>query len=559
MINSPNKSFLELIGRYLDNDLTESDASILADRLETDDKTVDLLLECLLADSLLSSMFQVERNHFFPDLIPDPCIIEDNWNDRDPNVNTTMFATDPIDLNNKSGSFYRLDPVSGQRIGSGFSIRSILGIRLIIGGLSLCLLFGILFSLLRSKSIDPLPFDHGYRSVARIGGAIDPVWKQEVKQYKPGQGTGTSKIHLENGLVKLDFDNGAKIILDGPGELTINGTGNVHCDHGDLSIHVPSSAIGFEVVSPFGTFIDRGTDFALSIQKDRAEIQMIKGKVDLMDNGSIRASLKEGDQLSIDAGRNISIRPSKAIFISEADYRKREIAFLQKEEEKVRKADLVLDSGKDLLVRFDFNDLENDRIPNRSSRGKDRTAFAENLGAQSDKGSFPNRNALRISSVSRRVRFNLDGQYRSMTISANVRIDQLRHEGNIFFISDQFQKEDGAFLWQITREGRLQFQITQKNSKQKRYFETPIVFTPDLLKTWTQFTLVIDGQTGTISNYIDGNCVSSEKWIDPIPLVVGTGYIGNAALNMKGKNNRYLDGLFQNFSIHDTVLPPEIH
>ena len=84
---------------------------------------------------------------------------------------------------------------------------------------------------------------------------------------------------LDEGIVKLKYDDGVELILEGPAEFAIENKG-ISLVKGHLFAHVPSSGVGFTVDTANIRFIDLGTDFGVYADSDElAELHVLKGEV----------------------------------------------------------------------------------------------------------------------------------------------------------------------------------------------------------------------------------------------------------------------------------------
>ncbi|HDS85553.1 MAG TPA: hypothetical protein ENN97_10215 [Phycisphaerales bacterium] len=75
-------------------------------------------------------------------------------------------------------------------------------------------------------------------------------------------------ITLLSGYAKLQFDNGAEVILEGPVEFQLVSAEQMRVSHGKLTAVVPPPASGFRVDAPAMSVIDLGTEFSVGIDRD---------------------------------------------------------------------------------------------------------------------------------------------------------------------------------------------------------------------------------------------------------------------------------------------------
>jgi hypothetical protein len=102
------------------------------------------------------------------------------------------------------------------------------------------------------------------------------------KDQKPGRDMRPGKtLRLERGLAEIEFDRGARVILQGPAGLDLVSGSSARLLYGTLTARVPAHARGFTVLSPSGRVVDLGTEFGLSVDRGGAtSIRVFKGEVE---------------------------------------------------------------------------------------------------------------------------------------------------------------------------------------------------------------------------------------------------------------------------------------
>lgn len=113
--------------------------------------------------------------------------------------------------------------------------------------------------------------------VAKVIESYQAQWKSETPILLHAK-----EYQLESGLAKIEFKNGAKIILEGPSEIRLESANGVHLSYGRLVAYVSSQALGFTVKTDQAEYIDLGTKFAIQANKDgSSECHVFEGKVQL--------------------------------------------------------------------------------------------------------------------------------------------------------------------------------------------------------------------------------------------------------------------------------------
>jgi hypothetical protein len=94
-----------------------------------------------------------------------------------------------------------------------------------------------------------------------------------------GQGT----LRLAEGLATLQFDSGAKVVLEAPATLVLMDAMNCELTQGTAVSDIPESAQGFRIKTPSADVVDYGTRFAVSVFADTGEThtQVMEGHVEV--------------------------------------------------------------------------------------------------------------------------------------------------------------------------------------------------------------------------------------------------------------------------------------
>jgi hypothetical protein len=101
-------------------------------------------------------------------------------------------------------------------------------------------------------------------NVAWLINAQDCRWTG--KDQTPGRDMRSGKvIRLEQGLAEIEFDRGARVILQGPSGVELVSATTARLLYGTITARVPAQARGFTVLSPSGKVVDLGTEFGLSV------------------------------------------------------------------------------------------------------------------------------------------------------------------------------------------------------------------------------------------------------------------------------------------------------
>lgn len=136
----------------------------------------------------------------------------------------------------------------------------------------------------------------------------------------------TDPLVLSGGAVKVVFDEGAEVIIEGPAEFELSSMGKMVLHSGRAFAVVPREARGFTVQTRSSTIIDLGTEFGVKADLNgTTDVHMFKGKVSLVagraDKKEEGIALLAGFAKSVKAdGRVDDIELRSSIFLGPAQF-----------------------------------------------------------------------------------------------------------------------------------------------------------------------------------------------------------------------------------------------
>lgn len=138
-----------------------------------------------------------------------------------------------------------------------------------------------------------------FASVAAVQDAGGPL--------KVGDRLGAEFIEIDSGLVRLQFDDGVEVTLQGPARFELNALGKTRLHAGLLTATVPPGAEGFLVDTPTAQVVDLGTVFGVQLADDGvASVSVFDGEVEITPTNGTKTSLvQEGETVRIADNRKI--------------------------------------------------------------------------------------------------------------------------------------------------------------------------------------------------------------------------------------------------------------
>jgi len=375
---------------------------------------------------------------------------------------------------------------------------------------------------------------------------------------------------LNSGYAQIEFYSGASVILEGPAEFRLVSRMECYCASGKLRAVVPAQAQGFRIGSPEVNLIDRGTEFALNVGDQKTAVHVFQGKVELYDPASDpaaapRKELKQGEGVFVNAPGVMKPidppKPGEFLTASElADRSARETVLLQQEWSRASES---LRRDPSLLVYYTFQGEEPwTRTLFDVSRNRQQPHDGAIVGSVWGPGRWAGRQGLEFKRVSDRVRFNVPGEFRSLTLAAWVRPDALPNQNNSLMMVDGW--DVGKPHWQIGSDGTVILGVQgppefQTPNLRGAHYHAHDVITPERFGRWVHLAVVYDRDAGRVMQYIDGRQVTSEAtWFD-VPLRIGNAEIGN--WNVAGYRNktpvRNFNGCIDEFLLFSRALAPE--
>ena len=98
-------------------------------------------------------------------------------------------------------------------------------------------------------------------------------WKGSGLPTTEGSRLGPGNLKLAEGLATLRFDSGAKVVIEGPAELTLMDAMQFRLASGKAFAEIPESAQGFRIVTPAANVVDHGTRFSVIVDAASGDTQ----------------------------------------------------------------------------------------------------------------------------------------------------------------------------------------------------------------------------------------------------------------------------------------------
>ena len=172
--------------------------------------------------------------------------------------------------------------------------------------------------------------------VATVVDSLEAAWKSNSQSTSRGTALLPGTYSLTQGVVQLQFANGARLLVEGPADVELISGERAKLNSGRVVANIPKEAVGFTLISDAATFVDLGTEFGVEVTASGdALVTVLDGEVALVRdkeiNGGRSQTLQVGASRTVSAdGRKIAKRPFvESYFIREVPPTSADLAILQ--------------------------------------------------------------------------------------------------------------------------------------------------------------------------------------------------------------------------------------
>jgi hypothetical protein len=159
-------------------------------------------------------------------------------------------------------------------------------------------------------------------------------WGEATSSLQVGNAILAGRAYeLLLGDAELTLDTGVRLLFQSPATFSIDSLDNVRLDAGKLTAEINNkNAGGLKIITPDGTFIDRGTEFGVEVEPgSQTKMCVFKGEVDLVPNDrdgaqqqSYRVLAGSSVRLERKTGRVTEVKDSGDAFVKTIDTAERD-------------------------------------------------------------------------------------------------------------------------------------------------------------------------------------------------------------------------------------------
>ncbi len=369
---------------------------------------------------------------------------------------------------------------------------------------------------------------HGF---AVVGESMDAVW-EGGKPLDRGDLVPQGSLKLASGTVQLDLFSGVTVVVEGQAEFEILSAMEMAVNLGKMQARVPEPAQGFRIHTAGGEVVDLGTEFALDVTPEHADISVIDGEVEWYSPTEPMETVLGGEAIRHIIGGDSARMSFDPTSLTSVGNRVQELSTQRySSEERWLAFSEEMAHDDRLLAYFPMTQSGHWQrtLRDETPAGRDGAIVA----AQRASGRWGGESgALDFGSTGSRVRMAVPGEYRAVTFYCWVQINSLDRWFNSLFLTDGHELHEPH--WQIMDDGRLFFSVKAQDEKgkiDKHVAYSPVVWTPEMAGQWVQLAAVYNTENWTLTHYLNGEAVSIDQIEDEAlraPIVkIGSASIGN--------------------------------
>jgi hypothetical protein len=368
---------------------------------------------------------------------------------------------------------------------------------------------------------------------------VDIQWDEKQSPLEVGDALPPGRLAIESGFAQIEFFCGATVVVQGPAELDLKSATLARVLAGRLRAQVPPAARGFSLEVDDMKVVDLGTEFALSVSDESANVQVFDGEVELHRNGDTR-NLFAGQAIAkAGNGEYETLETTPNEFVDIEALESRAIGQQTDRYERWQKWSEELRQDPQLIAYYSFDQkggwqrkLISDVATSRSGLERSSELDGAIVGASLAPGRWPQKKSLEFKRPGDRVRVQIPGEYTSLTLACWVKIDSLDRWYNSLFLTDSYNQ--GEPHWQILDTGQVFFSVrpAKRGAKGPEHQEvlSPPFWKPSMSGKWLHLATTYDVPNRTTTHYLNGEVLHSEAISDAqfVPKTrIGAASIGN--------------------------------
>lgn len=399
---------------------------------------------------------------------------------------------------------------------------------------ALLVVTGVLLKTRTGDAVASVPAEQKASGFAVLAGQADAVWANETP-LADGALLPAGSLNLASGVAQIELFSGVTVIVEGAAEFEIVSAMEMRVTRGKVRARVPEPAHGFRIHTAEGEVVDLGTEFALNVSPTQSEVHVLDGEVEWHPRSEPMRHMAKGEALRWEAGgKGAALAANSADFIGLTEMNKKLAATRKARREDWKRFSDHLRRDPRLVAYYQMGSIDTRRLPNAAINDAQMVSEGAIVAAArvADRWGTPD-GALDFSPTGSRVRVNVPGEYRSLTLLTWVKINSLDRWYNSLFLTDGAKL--GGPHWQIMDDGRLFFSVkkreitdVRKGQKDKHHFMSPPIWNATQSGQWLMIATTYDVDAMKVTHYLNGRVFSQEAI--PQEYLVETVVIGPASI-----------------------------
>ena len=141
--------------------------------------------------------------------------------------------------------------------------------------------------------------------VATVTDSFEAQWQNRALEVGSRLTNRRSPLQLLSGYAKMQFDNGAEVIVQGPCHFQLDNADQMQLIYGKLTAVIRPEAVGFRVNTSVMSVVDLGTEFSIRVDEKGGIVNLYKGRASVLAG---REGDRKGSQL-LSEGQAMRVSP----------------------------------------------------------------------------------------------------------------------------------------------------------------------------------------------------------------------------------------------------------
>lgn len=365
---------------------------------------------------------------------------------------------------------------------------------------------------------------------------------------EPGPIQFKQSYEIKEGLISLQFNEQAEVIIEAPAKFQSNHTNHLWVDYGKVAVNIPTGADGLEIQTKDGLVKKVNASYALDVTDQQSECHVFEGQVELQNNHENHTITVNQGQAAVVGNKQTKYKAFRnAWFIHSKEFHQLARGWSTDKHNAWMSANVNWEQNPHLLASY--------KIEKGEAQFHDPDVVH---GAKWVQGRWPGTWALDFSDENDHVKIEAKGKSDQFTLMAWVRLDHQPRIYNSIYHTHDWER-NGQVHWMVI-EGQYMLlgiygnSVLDKSSLRKPFRDQPeSVMISNPFGRWVHLATTYDKNKKLTRFFIDGNCVNEAEYKVAHTAVFDSGQIGNWNLRKWG-GSRQLSGRLDEFMIYTTVL-----